>query len=543
MGAIGYLYGRTLKNKIKKALRKPITYIYIIIFLFYLLFLPYSIRLWAEKLNIDTPEGLAGVMTVFSFWLIPGNLIAFARRKGLVYRNSDIHFLFPAPVSPKRVLIYSYLRMLPAQIMINLFVIFCGLLSFSVQGWKLLVYFLFSVLLENLLEGSEMILLYGMERREEPQGRRLAPTGNEPGGGSGTSLPAARYWIWGAYGLAGLLAVIGFVFYLREGLSFQTVRHFLHSGAVQLVPVIGWYVSVIHLLFTGPTLINVIGSILYFCLLGTALTAARRMKCTGAFYEDAMKFAEDYEEVLASRRKGNMERRLGKKQRLGRASVNWRGTGARAIFYRQLLEYKKRRFFIFDTTTVFALAAGLAIPWLYLREGGFGEFTPFIIPAASAYLIFIFTSMNGKWAKELTSPYTYLIPDTPFAKLVNATAMQHVQSLVNALLITLPGAVAMKMSPVLAMLTILGYVALSANKLYALAVAEIVAGNTFGTVGRQIFQMLMQGFVIMVAALGAIPGMSAGGLPMAYLMMDAVLLLFTAAFMVIASLNFDKLES
>lgn len=542
MGAIGYLYGRTLKNKIKKALRKPITYIYIIIFLFYLLFLPYSIRLWAEKLDINTPEGLAGVMTVFSFWLIPGNLIAFARRKGLVYRNSDIHFLFPAPVSPKRVLIYSYVRMLPAQIMINLFVIFCGLISFSVPGWKLLVYFLFSVFLENLLEGSEMILLYGMERREVRRRRRLISVGNEPGG-SASPLPAARYWIWGAYGLAGLLAVIGFVFYLREGLSFQTVRHFLHSDAVQMVPVIGWYVSVIHLLFTGPTLINAIGSVFYFCLLGAVLTAARRMKCTGAFYEDAMKFAEDYEEVLASRRKGNTERRLGKKQKLGRASVNWRGTGARAIFYRQLLEYKKRRFFIFDTTTVFALAAGLGIAWLYLREGSFGEMTPFIIPAASAYLIFIFTSMNGKWAKELASPYTYLIPDTPFAKLVNATAMQHVQSLVNALLITLPGAVVMGMSPALVLLTILGYVALSANKLYALAVAEIVAGNTFGTVGRQIFQMLMQGLVIMVAALGAIPGMSAGGLPMAYLMMDVVLLLFTAAFMVIASLNFDKLES
>lgn len=97
--------------------------------------------------------------------------------------------------------------------------------------------------------------------------------------------------------------------------------------------------------------------------------------------------------------------------------------------------------------------------------------------------------MNGKWAKELASPYTYLIPDSAFAKLVNATAIQHIQSVVNAVFITVPGAVVMEMSPSLALLCILGYVALSANKLYALAVAEIVVGGTLGIVGRQLFQM------------------------------------------------------
>lgn len=522
MGAIGYLYRRILKNKVKIAIHKPITYFYVVIILFYILALPFSLRIWSGEFGIDTPEGLTGVLTVFSFWLVPGNLIAYARRRGLVYRNSDIHFLFPAPVCPKRVLIYAYLRMLPAQIIMNLFVIFCGLITFSVPVWKLLVYFLFSVLLENVLEGGIMLLLYGTERLEERQ---------------------RRWFIRGAYGLVGILVLVGLIFYLREGMSFQTVKHFLHSDAVQLVPVIGWYVAVIHLLFTGATAVNVLGTVLWFCLLGAVLTAAWRMKCTGAFYEDAMKFAEDYEEVLASRRQGNTERRLGKKQKLGRARVNWRGKGARAIFDRQFLEYKKKRFFFFDSTTVIALAAGLGISWLYLREGGFGDFTPFILPTVSAYLIFIFTNMNGKWAKELKSPYTYLIPDTPFAKLVNATAIQHIQSLVNALLITLPGAVVMGLSPVLALLEILGYVVLSANKLYALAIAEIIAGDTFGIVGRQLLQMLLQGIVIMVVVFGAILGNMAGGLTMAFLMMDVALFLFTVAFMALAALNFEKLES
>lgn len=522
MGAIGYLYRRTLVNRIKTALRKPVTYFYIILFVFYMFFLPASLKVLVEQANIASPGGMAGVLTVFAFWAIPGNLIAYAKRKGLVYRNSDVHFLFPSPVSPKRVLVYAHLKTLLLQMLLNFFAIICGAVLFHVPGWKLAIYFLFSMVLENVLEGSIMLLLYGTERLEEKQ----------------------RGWvIRAAYGLVGILAVIGIVFYFREGLSFQTVVHFLHSDAVQLVPIVGWYIAAVHLLFTGATTVNVIGTVLYLCLMLAAVTAALRMKCTGAFYEDAIKFAEDYEEVLENRRQGGTEKRLGKKKKFGKARVQWKGKGARAIFYRQLLEYKKGRFFIFDFTTAFALAAGIIIPWLYVREGGFGDFTPFIIPLVSAYLIFVFTTLNGKWAKELKSPYTYLIPDLAFSKLVNATAIQLIQGLVNGVLITVPGAVVMGLSPVTALLCILGYAALSANKLYALAVAEIAVGGALGATGKQLFQLLIQGIVIGAAAVGAVLGGMAGGVNLAYLIMDVFLLLFTAAFMAIASLNFYKLET
>lgn len=522
MGAIGYLYRRTLANRVKTALHKPVTYFYIVLFVFYMAFLPASLKVLVEEAGVDSPGGMAGVLTVFAFWVIPGNLIAYAKRKGLIYRSSDVHFLFPSPVSPKRVLMYAHLKTLPVQTVVNLFVIICGAVLFHVPGWKLAVYFLFSMGVENVLEASIMILLYGTERLEERQ-RGLVRKA--------------------AYGLVGILAVIGLAFYFREGMSLQTAVHFLHSDAVQLVPVVGWYIAAIHLLFTGATAVNITGTALYLVLVAAAVMAALRMKCTGAFYEDAIKFAEDYEEVLENRRQGGTEKRLGKKQKFGKASVQWKGKGARAIFYRQLLEYKKARFFIFDFTTLFALGAGIVIPWLYVREGGFGAFTPFVIPAVSAYLIFVFTTLNGKWAKELKSPYTYLIPDSSFRKLVNATAIQLIQSLVNGLLITLPGAVVMGLSPVTTLLCVLGYTALSANKLYALAVAEIAVGGVLGATGKQLFQMLIQGIVIGAAATGALLGGMAGGVNLAYLIMDVFLLLFTAAFMVIASLNFYKLET
>lgn len=168
---------------------------------------------------------------------------------------------------------------------------------------------------------------------------------------------------------------------------------------------------------------------------------------------------------------------------------------------------------------------------------------PYIIPMVSAYLTFIFTSLNGKWAKELKSPYTYLIPDSAFAKLINATAIQLIQCLVNGLLITVPGAVIMGMQPLTALLCVIGCAVLASNKLYAMAVAEIAVGGTLGRVGKQLFQLFIQCFVIMIAVLGGVLGAMASGVVMAYCMMDVFLILFTLVFMVIAALNFYKMET
>lgn len=525
MGAVGYLYKRTMVNRVRMALRRPVTYVYIALVLFYIFILPVSLRMFAAQLKGDSPEGMVTVLTVVAFWMIPGNLIAYAKRKGLMYRNSDVHFLFPSPVSPKRVLLYAHLKALVAQVLMNVFAAVCGGVVFGVSLWRLAVYFFFSLAVENLLEGSIMLLLYGSERLGERQRAMVVKA---------------------AYGLLAVLAAMGVYWYFQEGLSLQAVASFLHSDMVQMVPVVGWYIGVLHLLFMGPTTVNLAATAAYGVLLVAAVAAAWRMKCTGAFYEDAMKFAEDYEEVVKSRRQGDTQRRLGKKQKFGKAHVVWKGQGARALFYRQLLEYKKSKYFIFDISTFMALAAGIGIAYLYTRERGSGffeTFGPFVIPVVSGYLIFCFTALNGKWAKELKSPYTYLIPDSAFRKLMNATAMQHVQSLANACLITIPGALVMGMTPLEILLCIFFYVVFSANKLYALAVAEAVVGASLGTLGKQLFQMLIQGIAIVMAVIGGALGMAVGGVLQGYFLMDVFLGLFTLVFMVIATLNFYKMET
>lgn len=101
----------------------------------------------------------------------------------------------------------------------------------------------------------------------------------------------------------------------------------------------------------------------------------------------------------------------------------------------------------------------------------------------------------------------------------------------------------MGMPPGITALCIVCYIVLSANKLYALAVAEAAVGNTLGTVGKQLLQMLIQGLAITSAVLGAVMGMVSGGILWAFLLMDVFLILFTGVFMVIAVLNFYNMET
>lgn len=522
MGAVFYLYKRVFVNRMKRALHKPVTYFYIAFILLYAFMIPYSLRILLKDYRMDSPEGMAALLTVIAFFMIPGNLIAYAKRRGLVFRKSDVHFLFPAPVSPKKILLYAHIRTLVAQTFMNLALSLFGGLLFHASWGKILIYLFFSLIIENLLEGSIMLFFYGSERFTE-KNRQLIQKG--------------------AYILVGILLIMGVYTYITQGLSLESVMGFLHSGMVQLVPVIGWYIAVVHLIFTGPTMVNLIGTAAYAVTLLIVLLAAARMRCTGAYFEDAMKFADDYEEVLASRRQGSTDKKFGKKQKFGKAHVTYKGSGAKALFYRQLLEYKKNKYFILDANTVAAAAAGALIAYIYVSEGSMGAVEPFIIPGAAAYVIFIFTALSGKWSKELLSPYTYLIPDTAFRKLWYATAMQHIQAAVNGILITLPGAVVMKMSPLTAALCVVFYVVLNANKLYALAVAEVLMGNTLGKMAKQFFQLFIQGIVIGFAFLGAAAGMMIGGLDLAYMMMILFLTLATVLFMLVAAMNFYKMET
>ena len=519
-----FLYKKILKNRVKKALHKPVTYIYLLLVILYLVFFfrSFSVAffdIWDEG-STETASSLTVLLTVFTFFMIPSNLISYCKRKGLIFRQSDIHFLFSAPVSPKSVLLYAHVRTVRPGTILNMILSAGGVLWFHMPVWKMAVYFLFSCVVENILEASMMILCYGNERLDRKQMFLFQLL---------------------MYAVLGIFVLIGIAVYVKEGASLGAVAGYLHSPAIQMVPVIGWYIAFLHLFFMGPAVVNVAGSVLYFAAVIFLFILAARMKCTGEYYEDAIKFAEDYEEA---RRKGkNGEVAIaGWKKKYGKAAVVYKGSYAKALFYRQLLEYKKNRFFIFGFYTLLCLMAGIALA-VFAYRGDLGEIAPFVILGMMAYLTFIFASYAGKWGKELTKPYTYLIPDSAFHKLWYATLMEHIRALADGCLLTLPTGIVMGFPVIQTALIIVAYVCLQACKLYAEVMIEAFLGDILGSVGKQFARLFFEGIVIGFGVLGAAAGTLLISLEAGLITLILVVAALTVAMMIIASLNFERMES
>ena len=104
MSAIWYLYKKSLKNWAKKAIKKPMTYLYLVLILFYGLMLPFSMNLLLSEYGMDTPATMAAACSVVVFWLIPANMISYVKRKGLLYKKGDVlatTVVYPTPPQSK----------------------------------------------------------------------------------------------------------------------------------------------------------------------------------------------------------------------------------------------------------------------------------------------------------------------------------------------------------------------------------------------------------------------------------------------------------
>lgn len=518
-----FLYKRILKNRVKKALHKPVTYIYLVLAVLYFVMIfgsfNISINTICEGLGIERESVLTVVLTVFAFFVIPGNLISYSKRKGLVFRQPDIHFLFPAPVNPKGVLLYAHVRMVLMELVLNVVLTIGGVLWFHMPVWKMLVYLLVACVVENILEASMMVLCYGNERLNQKQ---------------------MFFFQILMYAVLGCFVLIGIAVYVKEGADPGAVISYLHSSAVQMVPVAGWYIAFLHLFFMGPTMVNVAGTVLYFASVVLLLVMAVRMKCSGEYYEDAIKFADDYEEARQKGKKGEVVI-TGWKKKYGKAKVVYKGGYAKALFYRQLLEYRKNRFFIFGFYTLICLCIGIGLAVLGHR-GDLGDKTSLVILGIMAYLTFIFAAYSGKWGKELEKPYTYLIPDSAFRKLWYATLMEHIRAVVDGCLLTLPAGIMLGLPLLQVVLVIVAYVCLQACKLYAEVMVEAFLGNILGNVGKQFARLFFEGIVIVFGIAGAALGMLLFSLEAGLIVLVIVMAALTIAMMTIAALNFERME-
>ncbi len=522
MRALIYLTKRSLINNLKRAVRKPSTLIALIFGIAYGIFVVVTLASLAVTTKFDSVYGLIVILTLWSIYMTLGNFMSYSSRKGIIFRPAHAHFVFPSPLNPKAVLINSAWMNYLMSAVVWILLAICGITVFQVPFFQVILLFLTGCVLEITFEVAAIIFLYTNDHLPQKL------------------ISAVRTAIK-IFLIAFTLAVV--LYFRRNGLSLETASAFINSPALQMIPVIGWQIAAYRLILLGPTTLNIICTALYALTVVLSAVGAFRMKCDGGYYEEAAKFADDYAELKKRQKNGEMVFGLGgKKRKFRRVRETLGGRGAKAVFYRQLLEYKKERFFFFDKMTVISIA--LAFLFAYgLSEAADGpEMGAVFLLGVVAYVSLVMSGYLGKWENELKSPYLYLIPDSPFRKMWYATLMEHIKALVNGSIICIPVGIIWHVGPVEIIYCILIYTVIQADRLYTTVIAQWLVGEIFGKTGQNVIRMFIQ---MTLLGLGAGAAVLVGIFINIDFIFPIVLIysiMVTVAMAALASFRFDTME-
>lgn len=481
MKALLYMSKRKWINKLKQLKKKPVNLILSIVLVAYFIFLITVSVTALVKADFQTPYWLLAALTVWGLYNFFINFATYAKRKGVIFYPSHAHFIFTAPIRPKIILLYGAGYNFLMTLIVSMAFVLAAILGFHLPLWKIVSLFIVLAGVESVLEGSIIIVLYANERFSQKTTVMLART---------------------VYVLLAGITLFGIWYFRTKGFSLESIINLIDFPGLQMLPIIGWNIAVFRLILLGPTTLNLVCSGLYLLTVIVMAVVAVKMKCNGGYYEDAAKFADDYAEMKARKNNGEMVMSIGKKKKFKRASVEYKASGAKAIFYRQLLEYKKEKWFIFSYMTLFCIGADI----LFLKVIDVSEFgsKSAVLLGIVAYLAILTGGYLGKWDKELKNPYLFLLPDSPAKKMWYATVMEHVKAAIDGAILVLPLGIAWKVHPFHIVSCWLIYVFLQAIKLYTKVLIDSFLRNSLGETVKQLVRLGVQGGIIGIGVLLAV---------------------------------------
>ena len=150
MKGLAYLYQRTILNRVKKALKRPAAYLMAVFILLYVLLIWNSINTMMADGDFNSTENYVTILSILVYLLIPANLISYARRRGLLFRPSEVHFVFSSPVSPKKVLMFAGVKSFSVNILIGTVIAVAGAIWFEASMLQAFMFFLFLLVFRSV---------------------------------------------------------------------------------------------------------------------------------------------------------------------------------------------------------------------------------------------------------------------------------------------------------------------------------------------------------------------------------------------------------
>lgn len=450
MKPLFYIFRKTVKNHIKQLKKKPgILILYLIIFIFMILIIV-STFIMPQKSSVNGRVDVYGAIATGSILMV----VWFGIKNGIdkgssFFRLSDVNLVFTAPISPTRILVYGFVKQLYTTLFIFFFLLFQipNLRNnLPITGPGVLIIFL-AVFLLFFTMSILGLLTYSITSRASKT-RRLAK----------------RI-------LNSLMAILGLVliynvFIYKDLLT--AVKVLLNNKFFTYLPFVGWLKSILMAAVNGVNFSFYINLLL--CLAFILMMVYILLKINTDYYEDVLEATDRVEELMAMKKSGTGNINYGRKKFRKIKSGNI-GSGASAIFYRHLLEYKKSGIPFIDKMTFIMLGAGVISRYIF-PGASMNTIMYFTI-----YMLFLF-SFQGKWGQELSKPFIYLIPYSSMSKLFYATLADLIKYTIDGLVLFTLAGIIFKSGVIIAILCAVTYASFGAIYTYGDVLSRRMLGAT-----------------------------------------------------------------
>ncbi|HEX9062930.1 MAG TPA: putative ABC exporter domain-containing protein [Clostridia bacterium] len=464
MKPLFYLLRKSLKNYFKELRKKPAALIgYIVMALFVILMVAVTFIMPSSLVKRGSAEVFGAIVTV-----VVATFVYFSIKQGIdkgssFFRLSDVNLVFTAPISPKKVLIYGFIQQLMMTFFIMLFVSFQipNLRNnFPITKIGVLIIYVGIFLLFFIMQLLGM-LIYSITSKSKVIRANVERVFN---------ITIGLFFI-------GFLLVI---FQTKDLMKAAVI--YLNNQWIGYIPFVGWFKMILisAVYGIGPSFyLNMI--LILFCI---ALMIFMIYKQKTDYYEDVLGATELNEQRRRDKKEGRVN--AGFVGKVRKVQFKYTRTGARAIFQRHMLEYKKTGFFFINKFSLITIGFGLASKYFF-KDSGIKT-----ILYLTVYMQFFF-SIQGKWVQELGKPFIYLLPEGSARKVFFATLADNIKNCVDGFLLFIAAGFMFKVDIITIILCALSYMSIGAVYIYG----DVLSRKLFGEAHSKNLEVFIKMFLVL----------------------------------------------
>lgn len=492
MNSLIYLLALKGKNNILSVLKKPLQLLLIAVFVLLMCFTIFSSKTSHSIIYRNVEELYSMVLLYFSGIFIMFSKNGFHSGASL-FSMADVNLLFPLPVKSKAILTYGLFQGLGKAITLGFFILYQSSLIRSTYGvgFSALVFILLGYAFTVLLSQMTAMVIYSFTCSDENKKK---------------VVKGIYYSLIGTF-----FAVLVFLTYKKGDLSLVSFGETLREKIFLFFPVSGVTSLFCEGAISGNLLKIFLG--LGFVAFSVALFYLLIRFINADYYEDVLKATEVSFSAITARKEGKAHEAAPANVKVGKTGLS-KGFGAAAIAQKHKTENRRSRVFLVNMTSLVFIA--LSAVYSFIMKD-----MPVVVFCLNVYMLTISVG-TGRWAREFSYPYIYLIPESSFKKLLYTLKGDIPNIVAESVLCFLPVHFILHQS----VFATAGMIAARISFAFLFIGVNMILQRFFGSTDKKIFIGLAYFFLIMLFSLPAILiGVFLGGI----LFFDASVVYFVLA--------------